>query len=89
MLEGGELATVSGSEPPEPARGGRLRKQLTATASGLVLTVLLALLGLAALGALLAGLAFLAVAMPLTTGAILAVLLLGALAAWRAKTKRH
>ena len=89
MLAGGELAAVSGPGPPEAPRRGRLRRQLTATVSGLFLTVLLVLLGLALLGALLAGLAFLAFAMPLTTGAVLAVLLIGGIAAWRANTKRH
>lgn len=92
MLAGAELAemTSPGESPPEDretARAGK-RNRLTATLSGLVLTVLLALLGLALFGGLLAGLVFMAVALPLTTAAILAVLAAGGFAAWRAKRRR-
>ncbi|MEX0923333.1 MAG: hypothetical protein WDZ84_11200 [Rhodovibrionaceae bacterium] len=82
--------TAPGETPPEDREAGRpgRRKRLTATLSGLVLTAVLALLGLALAAGLLAGLVFMAVALPLTTAAILAVLAAGGFAAWRAKRRR-
>lgn len=80
---------MSDPDRRQPPRGTGLRQRLTATASGLVMTIALAVLGLAALGALLAGLAFMAFAMPLTTAAVVAVLAIGGFAGWKAKNKRR
>ena len=63
------------------------RQRMTATASGLAITAVLALLGLAAFGGVIALLAFMVFAMPLTTAALAAVLLLGGFAAWRARRR--
>jgi hypothetical protein len=86
VLARGKLAAMSGTEPE---RRGGLRRRAADTASGLALTVVLALLGLGLVAALLAGLAFMAFAMPLSTAAIVAVLLIGGFAGWKAKNKRR
>lgn len=64
------------------------RRRLTGTLSGLILTAALALLGLALLGGIVALAVFMALAMPLTTAAILTVLAVGGFAAWRARRRR-
>lgn len=87
MLAGAELAAMSGTEPEGPDRRASPRRRLSETASGLAITVALVLLGLAALGAAIALLAFMVVGMPITTAILAGVLLIGGLAAWRARRR--
>ena len=92
MLAGAELAAMSGDGPEDRDSGERdrapARRRLTETASGLAITAVLVLLGLAALGGVVALLAFMVVGMPITTGILVGVVLIGALAAWRARRRR-
>jgi hypothetical protein len=74
-------------EDPNCRREPSGRRRLTETASGLAITAVLALLGLAALAGVIALLAFMVVGMPITTAILAGVVLIGGLAAWRARRR--